>query len=133
MKHFTKEYIELCDCDVIQKMRPKIYFFEKFAKRDDEVVKTVEDRHIYKAVNRPSYRKYLIWLPDSGQLDEEIVKICKDKLWSYSFGYTKEVDHYWANICVYDDVTLGKEAIITTNINPLIAKLKLLIELLEGK
>ena len=128
MKHFTKEYIELCDCDVIQKMRPKIYFFEKFAKRDDEVVKTVEDRHIYKAVNRPSYRKYLIWLPDSGQLDEEIVKICTSKRYSYRFDF--QIDNTYGDT-FYGEIDMDDKHIYCRESELLIAKLKLLIELLE--
>jgi len=69
------------------------------------------------------------WLPTGDQLDEEIVKICREKFYSYDFlwqYYTKESEHYSAGISADNFISHPNR-----NGNPLIAKIKLLKELLK--
>jgi len=80
--------------------------------------------------------KEIPWLPTGDQLDDETVKICKgNKKWKYEFLWSNQLLEYWANI--KDEACYDKDMsywIISANknANPLIAKIQLLIKLLES-
>jgi len=102
-KWFTAEYIELCKNLKLQKLvkSKKIHIFS------------------------------------GDQLDEEIIKICKKKDWD-TFWYTFEINwhrNYTAKIEYYNDLIRVEHlknqiSSYEENSNPLICKLKLLLELL---
>lgn len=118
MNNFTKKYIELCKNEKIQELRPEwqmgdfMYYFDG----------TIDVMHPKLDNGTP------IWLPTGDQLDEEIIKICKEKEYYYTISYSfAEQDYLWTTI-----VTPEKQSpIITNNSNPLIAKLKLLLQLMQ--
>ncbi len=126
---FTKEYIKECDCKEIQKV------FWDFGDGDWILwnVKEARKRKYHLAsignynceLERFDRKKHdAIKIPLSHQLDEEIIKICKEKEYEYSSTYAIEwfcrVDKIGANI----DFN-------AFNSNPLIAKIKLLKQLLK--
>lgn len=68
----------------------------------------------------------LIWLPSSGQLDEEIIKICR----KIGYWYCCE---FLLTECLVSVGKNKKGKYAYTDVNPLVAKIKLLLELLESK
>jgi len=118
---FTKEYIKEANCREIQGLHKRTYY----------------DKCVY------HNRKY-IWLPTGDQLDEEIVKICRENNYDLQIRYDKENQDYddlmWTIIVYgmhrneYADIC---ECVIPlacfVNDNPLIAKIKLLKQLLKEK
>jgi len=126
--NFTKEYIERCKCKEIQELRPIIEKGDwfKLIRNDD---KLNPSRIHYGAKCPTRYfgkcRENIIWLPLSHQLDEEIVKICKEKKFAYTSIYSCDWGNYqvWVGQDFYDVQLTEEEE------NPLIAKIKLLIQL----
>lgn len=131
-KYFTKSYIEEADCEEIQKLNPKIkegdYLILRIVKNGNPhitlwVQAKVPTKYKYKC------RDNIIWLPTGDQLDEEIVKILKDKKHrKYDLCYKR-----MTCICPITKCFIYEEedsiCIYTENSNPLIAKIKLLKQL----
>ena len=126
---FSKEYINECDCPEIQGLRKelKLYDFYTFEYGDD-LYPTISI-----CVDETLKYKGFIWLPTSGQLDEEIVKILKE--WSkdgenlnYEIGlsFAEGIESSY-QVSVSNRDAAHEEL----DDNPLIAKIKLLKELLK--
>jgi hypothetical protein len=122
MMNFTKEYIELCMNEKIQGLRPTTSHGDWFygEKRCPQVTK----------LNGTKFSG-CIWLPLSHQLDEEIIKICKEKGYTY-FNYYAYCDDYDFVGEITNPNELTTNYLKEVNTNPLIAKIKLLLQLLEG-
>ena len=130
--NFTKEYIKKCDCREIQKLRPDIKLYDWV--NTDKGIGTCSgftpDLFCISSVNIHEHfeRKKLIWLPTGDQLDDEIVKICNKVDCTYHVNYSP-YDREWI---IYTDNNDEIEHIPqVVNSNPLIAKIKLLKELLK--
>lgn len=142
-KYFTKEYIELCKDERIQKLRfeLKLVDFVIHKKGDYPIfyVKHIlqgDDKGKIYVINDgvcwedECYRDKLVWLPTGDQLDEEIVKICKGKItYRYNFAYCI---HCPCEAVVWFYDTCGIY-VYGRSYNPLIAKIKLLLKLLESE
>lgn len=134
MNYMTKEYVKECDCKEVQGLRPKIVDYDFIINRKSfgcieskpyrVCADFKEDLDFF--VN--SHREDYIYLPDGGQLDDEIVKICRENadidILGYCFYYDKEEDEYQAYI---DGIVIT----LQVEPNPLIAKIKLLKALLK--
>jgi hypothetical protein len=120
--NFTKKYIKECDCEEIQGLRKSLEWGDRYHHRAIKFdtpsifLETENDR-----------RKFLIWLPTGDQLDEEIDKLCKSKNWEYYVVLKK------TTVLAMASGGRGKVYYPTFNKNPLIAKIKLLKQLLEEK
>jgi len=125
-KYFTKEYIKECDCPEIQELRRKgLEYGDWFWSSIHVGIYYKEDPELF------------FFLPTGDQLDEEIVKICKKK------NYTFKSDFYLAlpkskNHKEFYEITYFKwlhsycvNNIKYTHTNPYLAKIKLLKELLK--
>jgi len=113
---FTKEYIELCKDKRVQELRPEL-------ERGDWY-----ELHglIFLLANLHGSRQKITWLPTGDQLDEEIIKIAdkhnaeygairlKAKKWRVFYGCYVRTENFEHD-------------------NPLIAKIKLLLQLLNTK
>ena len=120
--NFTKEYIELCKCKEIQGLQDGLYAGDKYYNLDFyvfEISTALEDSF--------SRNSSFIWLPTGDQLDEEIVKICKENEFEYRIdcGFTND---FATAVEVYNFEEKIMEIELWDN-NPLIAKIKLLIQL----
>ena len=136
MKYFTEQYIKECDCEIIQKQKEQLDYCCKVALKIDN--ERYEEK-IYRAFSKGINNKYLlssgwadvasgiykrsriVWLPIGDDLDLEIVKICDKKEWDYRIDYAKKdfiayVKNLWWNF---------------RSNNPLIAKIKLLKQLIK--
>ena len=135
--NFTKEYIELCKNEKIQGLREEFEVLDRYTARlltNKSVPEFAErigmDSFIYVdeyGLDDETDREDCIWLPTGDQLDDEIVKICKDKKRSYELCYTT-YDKWTCWIYTSE----GYGVMNTVEDNPLIAKIKLLIKLLEA-
>ena len=144
--NFTKEYIKECDCREIQGLRPILKMFDFVYSKNWKLCNVYfhhitategEGYQIYQYFGEDLYplskfqtRQELICLPTSDQLDDEIVKICKK---------SDDIDSF-IGYCTWYDINSGYfQAYIETagsdyffeEINPLIAKIKLLKALLK--
>jgi hypothetical protein len=115
--NFTKKYIKECDCEEIQGLRKvSLEYGDWYCMLDysgtwvGRKYRTTED---LMWINRNEYT----WLPTGDQLDEEIIKIIKD---NRDYSHNDEERNYWTLHTI-------------NNSNPLIAKIKLLKQLLEEK
>ena len=100
--NFSKEYIKECDCPEIQGLHKKwIRNFDYYCWGKSFDI-TIFSSIYGERESMELYRRdgELIWLPTGDQLDEEIVKICVNKWWDYSFSFEcdAEVDKYYAEI-----------------------------------
>ena len=123
---FTKEYIELCKNEKIQGLRKVLLKYGDWYSNEYDSIFLVHG-------GLSDSNK--IWLPTGDQLDEEIVKICKEKNHNIRMHYIKEGDYhsgYW-DIGYYYSADFDIPLYVEANTNPLIAKIKLLIQLLEVK
>lgn len=111
----AKEYIELCKNKKIQGLRPELNYGDWYI---------ADEQEEYRVYTGRLFSRY-DWLPTSGQLDEEIVKFCTNNYW-YNLNY--DTGGYSAEYG-RDDITDYR----FVTINPLIAKIKLLIKLLESE
>lgn len=128
--NFTKEYIKECDCKEIQGLR-KYLEFGDFTTWSNSPEKHI-DTWVYHNADKERYH-LVLWLPTGDQLDDEIVKICKEKDYKYEIGYCPILE-YKVTVEVSSFKGLGFGYIMVFekfNINPLIAKIKLLKQLLK--
>ena len=121
MNNFTPEYIELAKNSKVQELKLKLnagewFYDESYKQIDFEVEPVLEIRP-----------KYHIWLPTSGDLDDAIVKICDENNIEYSAYYQGD----WVINVLYDGSEFSR--LEENDKNPLIAKISLLISLLEGE
>jgi len=137
---FTKEYIKECDCKEIQGLKKEIEFGDFFTYTPEYTLGSqtihVRSDH-FDAMKLENKKGYTIWLPNGDQLDDEIVKIISIKSLTYNISYKKNrILEYYTEI--HDDSYHGDGNAdyytlhSTHNNNPLIAKIKLLKELLNG-
>jgi len=143
-KYFTKEYIEECKAEEIQIIRRQIRYeeglsYQKFYKGDYRYYEDAPQKDNIVLVTKDELWQVNVhyWLPTGDQLDEEIVRICKKNNIDYSFFFTCVEDLkieyiYEAGIemniiysAKFDHITFCESD------NPLIAKIKLLKELLK--
>ena len=120
---FSKEYVNECDCPEIQGLRKelKLYDFYTFEYGDD-LYPTISI-----CVDETLKYKGFIWLPTSGQLDEQIVKL--------NYGDNYIVDYHIRGVCevsIYFDTAMVYIHRVR-HANPLIAKIKLLKQLMGAK
>jgi hypothetical protein len=125
--NFTKGYIDLCKFKEIQRLRPKLekgdwYVDMDYYMKEKEIMLYDYDFEVN--------REPLIWLPIGDNLDAEIVKICKENKWCYSY-FCVASDTFFSISAQKSDS--GRNDITFENTNPLIAKIHLLIKLLEEK
>lgn len=145
--NYTKEFIELAKNKRVQELRPEPnliqgdWVFNNFRKDISFInyICLVGSTTLNYGLYSKNYagigttdpisqtREDLIWLPTGDQLDEEIIK----RLNEHEFY---EV-YFEPNICIvsYDSEDLDFKKITFSNPNSLIAKIKLLIALLEEK
>ena len=126
--HFDEQYIKECDCPEIQGLRIELlkgdWFYDKGFK--------YKPLHLVIGIEGTDYRIQVIWLPLSHQLDDKIVKICKEKELEYVFVFNES----WGYIAEAQDLSASDEEHDVFKIvedNPLIAKIKLLKALLKDK
>ena len=126
MNNFTKDYIELAKDKRVQELRHKL-------QEGDWIVDGGFYQPRVMIANIEHTRKLYIWLPLSHQLDEEIIKILKYIIENngtellYRFEYTTNGREFLGEILYPDDFERVKSQ---SDLNPLICKLKLLLELL---
>ena len=124
MKYFTKEYIKECDCEEIQRLRNQFWEYGDYASingNEPYLVITITGQ------NPTNGRE--IFVPRSDQLDEEIIKMCKMNEVDHDiyFDYFKEK---WGAMILNE---FGVFVFEERNANPLIAKIKLLKELIKNE
>lgn len=159
--YFAPGYISLCKNEKVQGLRPKLEhgdWVEASGERDIKCVMlihlvtqgTKKDGNAYDAddgicLGQGGYRNIFTWLPTGDQLDDEIVKICKERK-SMSIVYQIHttislheelpdgfyIRHY-ATINEEKEYLKSYDLYYTNDFNPLIAKISLLIKLLEGE
>lgn len=117
--NFTKEYIELCKCKEIQGLRNKFHRGDWYRYPNGKTYRLIDKWQLSEYD-----RNRVIWLPTGDNLDEEIVKICKPKRWMYQFWYEDSFDYHALKIDARKDIDTEY-----VSDNPLIAKIKLLIQL----
>ena len=123
--NFTSDYISLCKNEKVQGLR-------EFLSEGDYCVNIDSEHWFEELITDVEWKRTenRIWLPTSGQLDQHIIERLDDGS-DYTFIYTnfsKEAGH--DNAIVYEGGEVKEQVIGETN--PLIAKIKLLISLLEG-
>lgn len=125
--NFSEEYIKECDCPEIQGLRKTIEYADWFYNKELGICVT-------KCIHFKIDRDNAVWLPTSGQLDEEIVKICKKINCDYQIGTCTKPDYgWWGQINSRDLEDPEDIILIEVATNPLIAKIRLLKQLLEEK
>ena len=131
MNNFTKEYIELCKNERIQKLHPVWEIGDRVIWNNNIREITVVDELFNPT---PKDLELYRWLPTGDQLDEEIVKICRKRDYAYEIWF---IEDKW-DVALYEN-QYGKEAVGEIfnkpfiDFNPLITKIKLLIQLLESE
>jgi len=129
MKYFTKEYIELCRDERIQKLK------KVFKAGDIVQYKTFLPEcyggSLSKNIMVMDRREDLTWLPTGDQLDEEIVKICKRNKYDYYSIFIQKEGYKDYVAFIRDNIGNQLHKLYMNYNNPLIAKIKLLLELLE--
>jgi len=144
MKYFTKKYIREADCKEIQDLRKELRPFDFICDSEPNNLVFYMERLVFKCLQFVSpiflheineHRESYTWLPTGDQLDEEIVKICEKKGIVYIFRFNPFVVKNKYRVETEGETT---EKILTKwsynkSDNPLIAKIKLLKQLLEAK
>ena len=135
--NFSKEYINECDCPEIQGL-----FKMTAINRNNDILigclKNIKgslfhnrDEHYYLATSPEK----VIWLPTGDQLDEQIAEIFAE--WSKDgedLNYSFSVSFSEGYISSYEAYTNNRDCCRSfLDDNPLIAKIKLLKQLLEAK
>jgi len=141
IKYFTKKYIKECKAEEIQIIRRQIRYeeglsYQQFYEGDYRYYEDAPQKDNIVLVKKDELWQVNVhyWLPIGDQLDEEIVKICKEKedikndfLYDVNFAGKK----YLAVVYGKDRYGGDEQIAKGFNINPLIAKIKLLKELLK--
>ena len=130
-EYFTKEYIELCNDKRIQELRlsKKLSDYYKLQLNSGDWVYSIGYNAELSAFNQNMNHKLYIWLPTGDQLDEEIIKICKKYEANYYITYNGLNDSLIVE-SLLNQCGIIEFDIVERNDNPLIAKLKLLLQLL---
>jgi hypothetical protein len=127
MKYFTQEYIKECDCEEIQGLK-KI----PLSNWDFVSDKAYKINNVLMLYELDKWTDNCIWLPTGDQLDEEIVKICKERFKNDDFCYYINYDNNVLPDSVHFTAGLIHSGeICFNNLNPLVAKIKLLKQLLR--
>ncbi len=121
MNNFTKEYIKECDCKEIQGLRPELEKGDYV--RYGGVTRLIDVNPRGTLYASKHHRKYITWLPTGDDLDDEIVGICHKLGWRYCTEWNK------TEFIVRLGEGINYEF---SESNPLIAKIKLLKELLNA-
>jgi len=147
MNNFTEEYMREADCEAIQGFKKQLdYCCEVAIKIDNHEYK----ENIYRAFSKGINNKYLfsgdwsgkdvyfykrsmvVWLPSDGWLDNKILKICKERNYDYNVGTTKQPNYgWWVQINDRELEDPEDVILIKGHNNPLIAKIKLLKQLIK--
>ena len=135
MKNFTPEYIRLCEDEKIQGLRVNkkvktnrllINKRDFFCSKHD---KDIEVAFIGYGVSE----KYYLWIPRGDQLDDEIVGICNKLNEDFLYYVDLPKDGNWScSVYVQDEMGGDRRIAFGGHENPLIAKIKLLKELLNA-
>ena len=126
-KYFTKEYIKECSCGEIKGLRKDCWIYGDYISFNRNKPRLV-------ITEVESILEEEIFIPRSDQLDEEIVKILKDKYEYYKWEYI--IKCCWIGrshtnwVCILYDKNHG-DIFTEVDANPLIAKIKLLKQLLK--
>ncbi len=129
MNNFNKEYIELCKDKKVQELRPDeleigdwIFWNNHLEVVTLKIISPFKSRWV---------RSHALFLPTGDQLDEEIIKICKERNGYYQFDFTdnKYPNKFFKPYVCLVDTTQPKQNIEVKDDNPLIAKIKLLLSL----
>jgi hypothetical protein len=124
---FTKEYIELCKNEKVQGLKSKLKYGDWFAENDSRGYVGIVENEVRHNEFLYQDRNSIYWLPTGDQLDEEIVKICREK---GTREYCYSTKFYPNSVSVKAKINNDIYDYHEGN-NPLIAKIKLLIKLLE--
>ncbi len=120
---FTKEYIELCKNEMVQGLKHKL-------EKGDWYMGSKEPILIDRGYTWGNLVEYP-WLPTGDQLDDEIVNIAGYKGWYYTACYYPD-DYEYEILIEYEDDDMCLNSLHRArNKNPLIAKIEILINLLE--
>jgi hypothetical protein len=129
MNEFTPEYIELAKNSKVQGLRPELehgdYYFYRSNNEDFQ--------SFWATVIKVKKGVGTIWLPTGDQLDQEIIKICHSDERLFGRPYWQNYNPFLDNYVVAISGEYGRNFAFGENANPLIAKISLLIQLLEGE
>ncbi len=130
--NFIKEYIELCKNEKVQGLRPELEYGD-WVDGGKPLLFLGEEYYCNDSLvffeDKPKY----IWLPTGDQLDDEIVNIAGYKGWYYTACYYPD-DYEYEILIEYEDDDMCLNSLHRShNKNPLIAKIEILIKLLEAK
>ena len=135
MNNFTKEYIKECKAEEIQIIRRQIRYeeglsYQQFYEGDYRYYEDAPQKDNIVLVKKDELWQVNVhyWLPTGGQLDEEIVKICKKKFYEYEFFMQWDNCKVSYFVCITEGGNLQNN---NRDANPLIAKIKLFKELLK--
>jgi len=125
--NFSKEYIKECDCKEIQGLRKiRVGVTSTGLVYGDWYFNRIKKKIRLNARTGTTEFMFITWLPTGDQLDDEIVKICEEKNFAYRgyfIAYAPR-DRYRADIMQLENSEKRSD-------NPLIAKIKLLKQLLK--
>ena len=127
IKYFTKEYIKECDCEEIRGLRPELNYGDWYRYSGEIFIVRPSFEFSNKEV-----RNMFTWLPTGSQLDEEIMGICQTRgggYYEFNYQHRKYPNKYCFDFESKAELS-GKEFNVKDS-NPLIAKIKLLKELLK--
>ena len=125
MNNFTEEYINLCKNSKLQELRPDFLRFDWYKEEGYSYPLMVTlDAEMCRS-------KGDIWLPTSNQLEEMIINFCKEHKLTCHISY-QFFD--WCTCYIYEPgSSIDKRirfSMVESSINPLVAKLKILLRLL---
>ena len=133
---FDKEYISEADCPEIQGLQRYLSVYDEYANRGGMPIPAVQiilNKKDMAHKNKKSYRDYIVWLPLSHRLDDEICKVCKDNpKWLYMFCTSFDDRDTFLPYEAYIETDEEENLYYQNEDNPLLAKIKLLKELLNG-
>jgi len=131
--YFTKEYVDLVKNKKVQGLRPELKPGDYLLDEDGDVllVCMAKDGYYFSFSGERlifSSKDNVTYIPDDKFLDKEILKICAEKDYYYQVDYPNR-----SSICLVDASSFHPMsfASIFKDANSLIAKIKLLIALLE--
>jgi hypothetical protein len=133
MDNYTPDYIELAKNKIIQDLRqPDCYLLvgDRYYDPDWYIEYEVKVSDLDTCIDNTD----LIWLPSGDQLDKELEIICKAMNYNLHINFNvvdKYHSDYWS-VGVCRTANLDVPIYVESNCNPLIAKIKLLIKLLEA-